>query len=260
VWLLLLVVYILLLTPSSQAQTLCTSYTASDGVTKYNLAPLTKSADYTGNEVTEAGINTYFWQFCAPIKSTYGCNTDNVQNAGAVQTTAGVCYVIGYVPEKISDHPRGLKQGVMITYTNNIDTQCAGGEIRTSYFLLTCDPNKEFQLDKITEPGLCKYQFDISTKHACPAGSTSGTGTGGNGGKGGEGGGLSGGSVFLIAFFVMLALYFSVGAVVKWKVYSASGVEMIPNTDFWVDLPGLIRDGCIFVKNKITGSVGYSSL
>lgn len=52
---------------------------------------------------------------------------------------------------------------------------------------------------------------------------------------------MSPGSIFLIVFFVGFAVYFAVGAVVKWRVYSASGVELVPNTLFWVGLPGLIK-------------------
>lgn len=69
------------------------------------------------------------------------------------------------------------------------------------------------------------------------------------------------------------------GVIVKKAVYNAGGVELVPNTEFWLGLPGLIRvclflfnfalvscvlpvsqDGFVFVKNKITGAVGYSSL
>jgi hypothetical protein len=52
---------------------------------------------------------------------------------------------------------------------------------------------------------------------------------------------MTGGTIFLIIFFVSVAVYLLVGVVVKWRVYSASGVELIPNTELWLGLPGLIR-------------------
>lgn len=87
---------------------------------------------------------------------------------------------------------------------------------------------------EISEPAnqVCTYLFQINTKWACPIPKD---------GKGDEIDGLSPGSVFLIIFFVGFAVYFAVGAVVKFKVYSATGVELIPNTMFWLGLPGLIR-------------------
>ena len=52
---------------------------------------------------------------------------------------------------------------------------------------------------------------------------------------------MSGGTIFIIIFFVALVVYFLVGVVVKWRVYNATGVELIPNTELWLGLPGLIR-------------------
>jgi len=142
-------------------------------------------------------------------------------------------------------------------YTNSIDL-CGNPKSisRISTFILSCTPSVEYAFVKIEEPGVCQYVFSINTKYACP-GSTPTTG---GGGSGGEVDGMSGGSIFLIIFFAAAGLYFLVGVVVKWRVYSATGVELVPNTEFWVGLPGLIRDGFIYVKNKITGAVGYSKL
>ena len=38
------------------------------------------------------------------------------------------------------------------------------------------------------------------------------------------------------------------------------GAEAVPNVAFWKDLPLLVKDGALFIKNKATGGGGYSSV
>jgi hypothetical protein len=52
---------------------------------------------------------------------------------------------------------------------------------------------------------------------------------------------LSTGSVLVIVFFVFTTLYFVGGAIALRLLRGAKGKEMIPNYDFWVDLPNLVR-------------------
>ncbi|XP_054713154.1 uncharacterized protein LOC129222649 [Uloborus diversus] len=57
--------------------------------------------------------------------------------------------------------------------------------------------------------------------------------------------GLSTGSKLLIAFFTILLAYLIVGIV--WNFFNgARGSEVIPNADFWNDLPKLILEGVLF--------------
>jgi len=57
--------------------------------------------------------------------------------------------------------------------------------------------------------------------------------------------GLSVGSKLLIAFFTILLAYFLVGIV--WNFCNGSqGIELIPNVEFWNDLPTLIMEGVTF--------------
>lgn len=52
---------------------------------------------------------------------------------------------------------------------------------------------------------------------------------------------LSTGSILVILFFVFTTLYFAGGALVLKLLRGAEGREMIPNYDFWVDLPKLVN-------------------
>ncbi|KAF2882728.1 hypothetical protein ILUMI_23461 [Ignelater luminosus] len=59
--------------------------------------------------------------------------------------------------------------------------------------------------------------------------------------------GLSTGSTLLIMFCVGFGIYLIGGALVLHYLRGAQGKEMIPNFDFWVDLPYLVRDGTVFL-------------
>lgn len=59
--------------------------------------------------------------------------------------------------------------------------------------------------------------------------------------------GLSTGSVLVIIFFVFTILYFVGGAVALRLLRGAEGRELIPNYDFWVDLPNLVRVSAFFI-------------
>jgi hypothetical protein len=95
---------------------------------------------------------------------------------------------------------------------------------------------------QVTSTGACSYTAVLQTPASC---------TGGTVGGGGSGGGLSGGSVFLIIFFVGGFLYLAVGCVYKRQKMGASGVESVPNVDFWRELPGLVGDGFKFTFAKL---------
>jgi len=48
-------------------------------------------------------------------------------------------------------------------------------------------------------------------------------------------------------------LYFIVGAVVNKFVRHKEGIEIIPNVEFWMALPGLVKDGHLYVYRKLRG-------
>lgn len=72
--------------------------------------------------------------------------------------------------------------------------------------------------------------------------------------------GLSTGSVLVILFVVFATLYFVGGAVALRLLRGAAGREMIPNYDFWVDLPNLVKDGMTFVINGCRSTPGYDRI
>lgn len=89
------------------------------------------------------------------------------------------------------------------------------------------------------------YMFGLSTKSACPAN------------KPGDilGTGLTWGWFFIICFAVSAFLYFSIGMVYKYKKLGVTGLESIPNIEFWRDLPGLVKDGIAFTVTKVRACI-----
>lgn len=63
---------------------------------------------------------------------------------------------------------------------------------------------------------------------------------------------LSTGSVLVIILISTIFIYLGVGVLFKIFVAGASGIEIIPNIEFWQDLPSLIRVSiCSSLKLKI---------
>eukprot|EP01126_Amoeba_proteus_P019780 TRINITY_DN2026_c0_g1_i15.p1 TRINITY_DN2026_c0_g1~~TRINITY_DN2026_c0_g1_i15.p1 ORF type:complete len:217 (+),score=19.89 TRINITY_DN2026_c0_g1_i15:126-776(+) len=58
--------------------------------------------------------------------------------------------------------------------------------------------------------------------------------------------GLSGGSVLLIIFFSIFAVYFFGGVLWNYVINHKQSYETIPNLEFWVQLPGFVKDGIVF--------------
>ena len=82
------------------------------------------------------------------------------------------------------------------------------------------------------------FKFTWVSENACPIGSAGG------------GGDFSYGWIFVILLLVGLTTYFVVGIIIKRKKYEATGTDSIPNKEFWTSLPGLVKDGFIFMLNK----------
>jgi len=99
----------------------------------------------------------------------------------------------------------------------------------------TCDEASDIGTPVLsTVTGTCTYNVSWKTAYACSK----------------SVGGLSAGSVLCIIFFVSLFLYLAIGMLVKHKRYESRGVDMVPNVDFWREVPSLIKDGFRFTYVK----------
>jgi len=63
-------------------------------------------------------------------------------------------------------------------------------------------------------------------------------------------GGLSGGSILLIIFAGLLVIYVVAGVLFNILKRHATGVEIIPNVELWISIPGLVKDGVMYLVHK----------
>jgi len=68
------------------------------------------------------------------------------------------------------------------------------------------------------------------------------------------GGVLSVGSILLIVFFLLIILYVCLGVAANILYFKQSNKEVIPQVTFWMLLPGLIKDGALFIVSPCIGS------
>jgi len=124
------------------------------------------------------------------------------------------------------------------------------------------DGNRQFEIDLACDPKAgvgapvfsgesptLHYNFLWTSAYGCPK----------NGGGSG-GGGLSGGSIFLILLLVLAVVYLVAGVLFNKFKRQASGVELIPNVGFWTSLPGLVKDGVLFIVHKFTKRGSYQQV
>jgi len=74
-------------------------------------------------------------------------------------------------------------------------------------------------------------------------------------------GALSLGTVIMIVITVLVVVYLVVG--ILWNKFreEKEGVDLLPNVEFWTSVPGLVKDGAVFTKEKISGAVsGHDGL
>jgi len=107
----------------------------------------------------------------------------------------------------------------------------------------------------------CQWIFQVNSMAVCAVNSPPSAASSSGGNSGGSSGGhnnedndsllLSGGSLFLILLLAVIVLYCVIGIAFMRLKKGATGSEMIPHQQFWRELPGLVKDGCVFSWRKL---------
>ncbi len=142
------------------------------------------------------------------------------------------------------------KGGVRLSYA----TVEFNGYKRTTILEISCNPSDdgsiEFRKEDYTDQNSV-YHFGMQSKWACP-GVAPVPGPGGNMPLGHYGvGGL-----LMTLMFAALVLYFIVGALINKFKFQKTGIEIIPQVNFWKDIPFLLKDGVMLIVDgikKLTG-------
>jgi len=233
------VVFIALLAAVCIAQTNCEpEITFGDGsVWKFNLTGLWHAKGQDDKIVAQdSDLNNYYINVCG---ETTTASDDECKGASVCQE--GLAYDhhnAGSLKSQTFSYDNSTEpgKGLIITYGNG-DT-CSGGDVRTTNLILVCDPYCESPLvDTAKEIAHCAYSIRITSKYAC-----------------GEKGSSSGGAgetfalVVLLILLIGAVLYFAIGAVYQKKKKDASNLrEMIIHNEFWCSLPGMVKDGFLFI-------------
>ena len=69
--------------------------------------------------------------------------------------------------------------------------------------------------------------------------------------------GLSWGWLFVLFFTFTMLCYCIGGCVYQHKKLGVTGLDMVPNVDFWNSLPFLVKDGVVFAMEKTKECVAY---
>ncbi|XP_062517922.1 uncharacterized protein LOC134193139 [Corticium candelabrum] len=128
----------------------------------------------------------------------------------------------------------------------------------TTRIELKCDPNESSGVFSVQDQDESTeiHHFALLHKCCCPNGCQRRSPVTHK-----QGGGLSTGSILLIVVLCLLFVYFVGGILYQRLGKGAQGIEMVPQHQFWMSLPGLIKDGVVFAikpcKNWSTKS-GYT--
>ncbi|XP_022079552.1 uncharacterized protein LOC110973210 isoform X2 [Acanthaster planci] len=114
---------------------------------------------------------------------------------------------------------------------------------KTSIFTLKCDATAKIPTLSFLSQIENKYKFILTSECCCPGTCHTPTPTPTPPSRGS----ISVGSVICIVAAVLIVVYLIGGMFLMKFVKHAEGLEVIPNKDIWVNLPGYIKDGFLFV-------------
>jgi hypothetical protein len=225
----------------------CSQLVAPDGST-YDLTPLVAA----GEQTLAQGNGKFTFAICKNLSAPCGF-VDSSNPCGAAGT-AGTCYCSTpcdwymqdccgqFTPSGIQPQDAGI--GVFIQYTPVLTFW---GSQYTTIIKILCDAeNTGFQSTSLVKEGTAPVQYvlTINTIAGCPVTAA----------------GLSGGAIFLIILLCLLVVYFVGGIIINKFSRQKEGIEVIPNYQFWFALPGLFKDGVLFVVHKTCRRSSYEKI
>jgi len=220
----------------------CQGIKAPDG-TAYDISSL-NSAVYEVTQVLGESSYVYNISLC----STLGASTCDSCEAspGVCQTWVGGSACCGVYPAATISGLNG-GHGVVLHYINGLLCRgCVPSGPRETYVYIFCGSGAGLNHGAMSggETGATPvFNATFISNAACPGG-----------------GSLSGGWIFIIIFFCVLFVYVVGGIIFNIAVRKANGKEVFPNSGFWCEVPGLMKDGGICLKNKCSGKTGYTSV
>jgi len=242
----------------------------------YDLSALAASSSISVNKQDSSG-NTFIFEFAVCHAIPAACplqDGSGFPSTCAGGNTAGVCQEWGGgsgtaccgAATSLAVASNG--NGLTLTYSGG--DSCNGcTSARNSVINIACAAGKTGPLSPsdvtVTLPDstviniVPTYTLSFSHAAGCPAGAPGSAPLAP--GAPAPPAGISAGSVMLIIIFVGFFIYMVAGIVIQRVKFEQTGVRMVPNYEFWSDLPFLVKDGFRFLINKCTGnSGGYTTV
>ncbi|KAG9395815.1 Autophagy-related protein 27 [Carpediemonas membranifera] len=237
-----------------------------DGHT-YDLSSLSTKTNYYVDDATDPANWEYMMNFCQPVQTTVtvceGMAVCKMQKIH-LSTYSPLGRYDNYVVAKPDNTPFKPKKAVFqITYLKGVDPN---GVRRDSTMYFVCGSTDNFVMKGMEDTGMYSiYYFAITTPAACNASHHTNIIVA-------VASFIGLGWVLLVLMALGVFIYLAVGMVYKRLALGATGLEIIPNIDFWSRVPGLMIDGCKFITWPVTwvvslvikhgggGGQGYSAI
>jgi len=219
------------------------SCTAKSNGDYYDLSPL---QDVKAGFALSTQDYTYYAGICANPQATNCVNGTVCQVAKKLSTSTICGRLPGFNFTDIPKSDTNYRNGIILNYYGGAP-YANKVSIRRTQIVLICDPNAGIGTITSVKEVAPVYTLTMSSQYACPT----------------TGGGGLGGWIFVIIVLVGFVLYLILGFVYNIAIKKEPlGVSALPNSTFWFGLPGLIKDGCLFVFNSIfrRGGGGYTQV
>lgn len=224
-----------LLVPSFATECTFTLSTTSGESYDFDLGDLRSSSDYTGD--SDDGEFNFVMNFCGnAVTSTCTGNVCQYDSDGNLVAQIG-SWTDSPSPVWALLDPDDGNGGVTLTHTNGDYCDAT----RTTIVDFLCDSSQTTTFI-VSEPSMCSYEIEFKTPLVCPLGVPSS---------------LTGGGIFLIILSSATFVYLAGGCYYKKSKKGTTGMESMPNIDFWRAFPGYVKVGCKvsydWINAKISG-------
>uniref|UniRef100_A0A6B2LI72 Autophagy-related protein 27 n=1 Tax=Arcella intermedia TaxID=1963864 RepID=A0A6B2LI72_9EUKA len=181
-------------------------------------------------KISKADASNEWLYTVSPCQNTVDCDTSCPQ-AGYCQFNQRFQNTIFCIGTFASAVEKDGGQGVSLTYSDIKDGRQGVVEI-------TCDPTatEPANLVAISPSDKMGYKLTFSSAAACPVAAQSG---------------LSGGSIFLIIFFVCIFIFLIGGVVYNHFVVHAEGAQLFNHLNYVKVGLGYSQDGVMFLVDKV---------
>ncbi|XP_064613656.1 uncharacterized protein LOC135477470 [Liolophura sinensis] len=178
----------------------------------------------------------FFYNPCKPFSKSGAC-----QEVLMCQRNKGSYYVLGRSGSVVFT---GSPEDKNLALNYTVKTPSSTPVTRHTRVALICSHSTTPQLKYLQEKPTTYYMFEFHTNLVCLPAPVN----------------LSTGSVMVILFFVFLVIYLVGGVLFLRIARGAQGAEMIPNREFWLDFPLLVKEGVYFVCSGCKTDTTYQQI